>query len=181
MTASRTVLALAAAAALGSGFAWSPLAQAQPSTATPPSATMAAPSATAPSAATARSTKGSADKKVEARITQLHKELKITPAQESEWNTVAQDMRDNAQKMSSLIEERSSEAKGKHMTAVENLKSYEEIAEAHVDGLKKIAPDFDKLYDSMTPAQKKTADNIFNQRINHRVHATASPSSGKQG
>ena len=183
MIASRTILTLAAAAALGSGLAWSPLAQAQPGgpTATPPAASTMAPSSKAPSAASAPSSKRASATKVGVRITQLHKELKITSAQESQWNLVAQDMRDNAQKMSTLIQERSTDSKGKHMTAVDNLKSYEEIAEAHVDGLKKIAPDFEKLYEAMSPAQKKTADNIFNQRINHRVHTTASPSSGKQG
>jgi len=181
MIASRTILTLAAAA-LGSGLAWSPLAQAQPggTTATPPAASTMAPSSRAPSAASTLGTRGSTDTKVEARITQLHKELKITSAQESQWNTVAQDMRDNAQKMSTLVQQRSTDTKAKHMNAVDNLKSYQEIAEAHVDGLKKIAPDFEKLYDAMSPAQKKIADNIFNQRINRRVHTTASPS-GKQG
>ena len=183
MTVSRTILAVAAAAAIGSGLAWSPLALAQSSTTTPtapPSASSTAPAsstnthrATAPSAST-QAAKPRSDAQVEARITQLHKELKITNDQESDWNTLAQDMRDNARAMSSEIETRSST---KSMNAVDNLKSYAKIADTHADGLKKIVPDFEKLYDAMSPAQKKTADTVFNQRVNQRVRATATPSS----
>jgi periplasmic protein CpxP/Spy len=37
--------------------------------------------------------------RVEARIKQLHDQLKITAAQEPQWNVVAQTMRDDAQAM----------------------------------------------------------------------------------
>jgi periplasmic protein CpxP/Spy len=185
MTPSRTILALAAAAAIGSGLAWSPLAQAQSGTAAapPPRPPVAAapsdasPSAHAPASAGAQAAKPRSDAQVEARITQLHKQLKITKDQEKEWNTLAEDMRDNAQQMSSLMQERSAAGKSKPMNAVDNLKSYQKITDAHADGLKKIAPDFEKLYNDMSPAQKKTADTIFNQRVNQRVRTTATPSS----
>ena len=175
MTASRTILALAAAAAIGSGFVWSPLAQAESNTTPPPAAApMAqAPSAAAPSAS-AQSVKPRSDAQVEARITQLHKQLKITKDQESDWNAVAQDMRDNARAMSSDLSDRNS---AKTMNAPDNLKSYAKIADTYADGLKKIAPDFSTLYDKMSPAQKKTADTVFNQRINQRVKSTAAPAS----
>jgi len=186
MTASRTILAFVTAAAIGSGLAWSPLAQAQSST-TSPSAPSAAPMTSAPSAAapsshattapsaSAQPVKPRSDAQVEARITQLHKELKITKDQESTWSALAQDMRDNARAMSSEIQSRNGT---KPMNAVDNLKSYAKIADTHADGLKKLVPDFQKLYDSMSPAQKKTADTIFNQRVNQRVRTTTTPSSG---
>jgi hypothetical protein len=180
MTPSRTILALATVAAIGSGLAWSPLAQAQSKT-TAPSAAGAAPMTQAPIAAapsdaspSAQTVKPRSDAQVETRITQLHKQLKITKDQESNWNAVAQDMRDNARAMSSDLGDRTST---KSMSAADNLKSYAKIADTYADGLKKIAPDFAKLYDSMSPAQKKTADTLFNQRINQRVKATAVPSS----
>jgi hypothetical protein len=189
MIASRTILTIAAAATIGSGLAWSPLAaQAQSaSTAPPPAASAAAPmapTATAPKAATpsapisgstsAEAVKPRSDAQVETRITQLHKQLKITKDQESSWNAVAQDMRDNARAMSSDLSDRNG---AKAMNAADNLKSYAKIADTYADGLKKIAPDFDKLYAQMSPAQKKTADSIFNQRINQKVKSTATPSS----
>ncbi|HLI21554.1 MAG TPA: Spy/CpxP family protein refolding chaperone [Stellaceae bacterium] len=176
MTASRKILAFAAAAALGTGLSgWSSLAQAQSAgTTTPPGMQSTAPS----SPATAQNAKPRSDAQVEARIKQLHSQLKITKDQENDWGAVAQDMRDNAQQMASLLQDRAA-AKSKPMTAVDNLKNYEQIVDAQADGLKKITPDFEKLYDEMSPAQKKTADTIFNQRLNQRLRTTATPSSGK--
>ena len=54
------------------------------------------------------------------------------------------------------------------MTAVEDMKSYGEIAAAHVDGINKLIPVFEVLYDSMSDAQKKEADEAF--RFGHRHH-----------
>jgi hypothetical protein len=193
MTASRTILALATATVLGTGLSvWSPLAQAQSSSTTmrPPAATSAAPMTPAPSSAvkpsassstTAQTVKPRSDAQVEARITQLHRELKITKDQDSDWNAVAQDMRDNAHDMKMLIDERNGATKTKPMNAVDNLKNYEKIADAHADGLKKIVPDFEKLYGEMSPAQQKTADTVFNSRVNQRVRTTATPSSQRKG
>jgi hypothetical protein len=50
------------------------------------------------------------------------------------------------------------------MTAIEDVKSYAAIAEAHADGLKKFAPVFEALYASMSDAQKKNADTLFSSR-----------------
>ena len=61
--------------------------------------------------------------------------------------------------METLIKARSA-----HMTAmnaVDDLKSYSEIAEAHADGLKKFIPAFEPLYVSMSDTQKKNADALF--------------------
>jgi periplasmic protein CpxP/Spy len=96
---------------------------------------------------------------VEARIKQLHARLNITPAQEELWNKATQVMRDNAKTMEELIKARSEQPST--MTAVDDLKSYSEIAEAHADGLKKFIPVFEPLYASMSDAQKKNADKLF--------------------
>jgi hypothetical protein len=97
--------------------------------------------------------------RVEARIKELHTKLRITPAQKDLWNNVTQVMRDNAKTMEALIKARSEKAST--MTAVDDLKSYGEIAEAHADGLKKFIPVFEPLYASMSDAQKKNADTLF--------------------
>ena len=47
------------------------------------------------------------------------------------------------------------------MTAVDDLKSYGEIADAHANGIKKLTPVFADLYASMSDAQKKEADTLF--------------------
>ena len=46
--------------------------------------------------------KPSAEDRVEARITQLHTLIDITPAQESQWGKVTEVMRDNAKTLDAL-------------------------------------------------------------------------------
>ena len=99
--------------------------------------------------------------RVEARIKQLHTRLKITPAQEELWNNVTHVMRDNAETMEALTRARSEKAST--MTAVDDLKSYSDIAAAHADGLKKFIAAFEPLYAGMPDAQKKSADALFRQ------------------
>jgi protein CpxP len=116
--------------------------------------------------------------RVEARIKELHAKLKITPAQEELWNNVTQVMRDNAKTMEALIKARSEKAST--MNAIDDLKSYSEIAEAHADGLKKFIPAFEPLYASMSDAQKKDADNLFHHQGRHGRHGhTKSKATGK--
>jgi periplasmic protein CpxP/Spy len=110
-----------------------------------------------PSAASPASTSGEG---VEQRITQLHAELKITPEEESKWNSVAQAMRDNAANMEKLVAEKRQQGP-QNMTAVDDLKTYQEFTQAHLDGLKNLSSAFESLYDSMSAPQKKTADEVF--------------------
>ena len=74
---------------------------------------------------------------VEQRITDLHAALKITPDQEKLWNGVAQDMRENAIAMDKLIAE-TGKTPPQNMSAVDDLKTYQKFAQAHVDGLKNL-------------------------------------------
>jgi len=97
--------------------------------------------------------------RAEARITDLHAKLKITAAQEDQWGKVAEVMRANGKQMDTLTQARFANAKT--MTAVDDLKSYAEIADAHADGMKKFTPVFASLYSGMSDAQKKEADTLF--------------------
>ena len=103
--------------------------------------------------------KPSSQDRVEARIKDMHAKLKITQAQEAQWSKVVQVMRDNEKAIEPLIDARIEHAKT--MTAVDDLKSYGEITDAHADGIKKFTPVFATLYDSMSDAQKKAADALF--------------------
>jgi hypothetical protein len=98
---------------------------------------------------------------VEARIADLHKSLKITSAQEAQFKDFAQVMRDNAANIEAVNKERSTGIDG--MNAVDDLRSYEKLADAHADDLKKLIPAFETLYNSMSDAQKKNADAVFGQ------------------
>jgi hypothetical protein len=100
---------------------------------------------------------------VEARIKTLHSSLHITAAQETLWNDVAQVMRENAKAMADHRAEAAQNAQSRN--AVDELKSYAAAIDAHADGIHKFIPIFQALYDSMSDAQKKTADAVFRSRI----------------
>lgn len=145
-----------------------------PSAAAPSSATPAAPAAPGaaaqPSAPAQPNT--SAEQRVEARIKQLHAQLHITAAQESQWNQFAQTMRENARDMDQAVEQRAQQFPT--MTAVEDMQSYEKLAEDHAQHLQKLIPAFQALYDAMSPEQKKTTDQVFRAGAQARAQAHAS-------
>jgi hypothetical protein len=76
-------------------------------------------------------------------------------------------MRDNAQTMDALIKARADQAPT--MSALDEIKSYSDIAEAHAAGLKKFIPVFEALYTSMSDAQKKNADTLFRSHSHMRA------------
>ncbi|MEZ0602089.1 Spy/CpxP family protein refolding chaperone [Paraburkholderia sp. IW21] len=140
----KTLVMLASAIAMSGAFA---------QTSAPASAPMSA-SAPAPAA------KGSHERNVEDRIAFLHSQLKITSAQESQWNAFADVMRNNGQTMGQLFQQRKAET---NLSALDDMKQYATIAQAHADGMKKLVDAFDPLYSSFSPEQKKLADVTFHQ------------------
>jgi protein CpxP len=138
---------VAIAALLGATMLATPLTAAWAQSPAPP--TVAATNAT--------DTKGET---VEQRITTLHASLNITPAQETQWNGVAQAMRENAAAMDKLVATNRT-TPPQNMTAVQDLETYRQLAQAHVDGLKNLTSAFSTLYDAMPDAQKKNADQVF--------------------
>ena len=131
-----------------------------------------APSAGAPPATSAPSN-DPAQQRVEARIKQLRSQLHITAAQDPQWQQFAQTMRDNAREVDETAMQRAQQYPT--MNAVENLQSYETLAESHVQHLQKLIPAFQSLYDTMSPEQKKTADEAFRPGAQARAQ-----SGGKQ-
>lgn len=124
---------------------------------------LASPSiAASPEQGMATAGKASKVERVEVRIKELHTKLKITPAQEGLWDNVTKVMRDNAITMEALIKARADKAGTAN--ALDDIKSYSAIAEAHADGLKKFIPVFEPLYASMSDAQKKDANTLFHHR-----------------
>jgi periplasmic protein CpxP/Spy len=99
------------------------------------------------------------DDAVERHITDLHAKLKITAAEESQWKDVADTMRQNARELDRAIDKRESTLGS--ATAVDDLNSYAEIAQAHANGVKKLASAFSGLYSAMSDDQKKEADMVF--------------------
>lgn len=124
--------------------------------------------APAPHTSTASMTKseGKHSMDIERHIKDLHAKLKITPAEESQWDAVAQTMRENATELDRAIERRQANAG----TAIDDLNAYADIVQAHADAIKKLAATFSTLYASMPDDQKKVADGVFGQRIGKKAH-----------
>ena len=131
------------------------------------SAALAATLVFAPGVALATD-KDAHEDRTELRIKDLHAKLKITSEQEEQWAKVAQAMLDDAKIMDTLTQTRVDHAKD--MTAVDDLKSYGELADAHADGIKKLTPLFAALYASMSDVQKKEADSLFRHIGHKRSH-----------
>jgi periplasmic protein CpxP/Spy len=142
---SRSVSSVAAATLVGATLLASPLAAQTTSPKKPPAAAAAT---------------GTKAETLEQRIIMLHTALKITPDQEAKWTPVATAMRDNSAAMEKLVAAKKSMAPAS-MTAVDDLNTYQEFAQAHADGLKNLTAAFTALYDSMPATQKKNADQVF--------------------
>jgi protein CpxP len=128
-------------------------------------------STTAPPSASTKKKPRHSRADVEDRIKHLHDTLKITPDQEQQWQAVADAMRADEKDMKGVIADRRQHRD--EMSAVDDLRNYQKVAETHVQGLQRLIPAFQTLYDSMSPEQKKNADTVFG----HRRHARASRAS----
>jgi hypothetical protein len=148
---------VAIAALMGTTMLIGPLTGARAESATKMPVQIAADAHKSADAKAATDTKGET---VEARITKLHADLKITADVQAKWDGVAQTMRNNAAAMDKLVASKRSQDP-KALSAVDDLNTYQEFAQAHVDGLKDLTASFKGLYDSMSDAQRKNADQVF--------------------
>ncbi|MBN3747871.1 Spy/CpxP family protein refolding chaperone [Burkholderia sp. Se-20373] len=149
-------LTLATLAVAASAFAQTP---AQPQAPAQAPATTAAASAPSAEQRAARH-----EARVEQRIKYLHDQLKITSAQEPQWKTFADTMRDNGDTMGRLYRERMA----KHdVSALDDMKQYAELSQANADGAKKLADAFAPLYESFPADQKALADTTFRSWLHH--------------
>lgn len=110
----------------------------------------------------------SGPERVEQRITHLHTQLRITPAQQSQWDQFARVMRENSNDMYQTLEQRGTGFKS--MNAAENMQSYAKIARQHAEDTQKLATTFQALYGTMPDEQKKNADTVFRARGEHHGH-----------
>jgi protein CpxP len=98
---------------------------------------------------------------VEQRIAALQTKLAITPDQQAAWSAFAQVMRDNAQNTDTLFQQRAQGAAA--MSAVDNMKSYAEIARTYADNTQHLSDAFATLYAKLSRPQQQAADTLFRQ------------------
>ena len=117
-------------------------------------------------AATSTPMPANRDATIEKRIGDLHTRLKITPAEQKPFDDFAQVMRANAQHMGGLVQKR--QATFSAGSAVEQMQSYSDMAQAHAEDMQHLTAAFSALYDALSPDQKKAADQSFRQYANSR-------------
>jgi periplasmic protein CpxP/Spy len=138
----------------------------------------AAPSATTTSPMPAQTTTAqSAEQRVETHIQQLHAQLRITAAEQPQWNQFAAVMRENARGMDQAFMQRAQQYPT--MSAVQNMQSYEQIAATHAADMQKLVPAFESLYNVMPEQQKRLADQVF--RANAEAHTQQRMQTGRNG
>ena len=111
----------------------------------------------APSATLAQTDAAQASQ-TEARITELHKRLHITVAQQPQWDAFAQVTRENAARMEPLFRDRLA---AQRLNAVESLRAYTAMAKEHAEGMQRLLPAFEALYNVMSADQQRLADQAF--------------------
>lgn len=158
------------AALIGAALVATPPATARADSTAGAAIQLAQATAPAPPAPAHKRTAKSRGETVDQRIANLHKELKITPDEEQKWSAVAQAMHDNAANMEKLVAAKRA-APPQSMSAVDDLKTYQQFAQAHVDGLNNLVPAFEALYVSMPDDQKKLADKVFQAAAQRRGRA----------
>ena len=93
---------------------------------------------------------------VDGRIAFLKAELKITPAQETQWQQVATAMQQNATALDGVIG--NSRQQSGSMDAVQRLALREQFAKIHADNDARLLTAFKPLYASLSPEQQQMAN-----------------------
>jgi hypothetical protein len=120
-----------------------------------------------------------AEERVEHRINELHAQLRITPAERPQWDQFAEVMRENARDMDQAFIQRAEQFQS--MNALQNMQSYEQIAEAHAQHLQKLVPAFENLYNAMPDQQKRLADQVFRANAEQHQQSAIQPHRGRNG
>lgn len=157
----KTQLILPAALLLALGATTSlsaPAAFAQAPTTPPTAAQPSAPPATGAQAQPQRPHR-TFNSHIDGRIAYLKAELKITPAQEPQFDKVAQAMRENATDRQKNFEAMRAE-RGKPHSAVDSLNARIKMSQDRARNDQRLLAAFKPLYDSLTPDQKQVADHM---------------------
>ncbi len=101
---------------------------------------------------------GGADQQLEREIADLHRRLAITPAQQAQFDALAQAMRQNAQEMTALMQQQQQAGKP---NAVEEVRTAQRFTQAEAAGLQRLIAPLEALYATLSDQQKRTADQAF--------------------
>ena len=105
---------------------------------------------------------------VDGRIAFLKAQLKITPAQEGQWQKVEAAMRENAKALDQAIA--TARQKSGDRNAVERLEMRDQFAKVRAENSDRILAAFKPLYDSLSQDQQKMADQLIGAAGRHWRH-----------
>lgn len=100
---------------------------------------------------------GSGEPNVDAQIADLKQRLKITSAQQSQFDALAAVIKQNAQDMMAHMPPPPSGTP----TAIQSVTAAQAAAQTEADALKKLLPPLQALYDTLSAEQKRAADQLF--------------------
>lgn len=106
--------------------------------------------------------------RIDGRVAYLKAELKITPAQATQWAAVEKAMRDAAAGRKAMREQIKAD-QDKPKTSVERLRAREKFTASRAEQAKTFVAAYEPLYNAMSNEQRKAADELFAPR-RHRRH-----------
>jgi hypothetical protein len=113
---------------------------------------------------------------IDGRIAFLKAELKITPAQEAQFNKLADAMRQNAAERRQAFEQmrpQGDRSQRQPPNAMQRLEQQAKVSAQRAQQTDRLLAAFRPLYDSLSPDQKKAADGLmaphFHGRHHHRI------------
>jgi protein CpxP len=105
----------------------------------------------------------------EGRIAFLYTELKITPAQQAQWDRVAAAMRSSGQDRHQAFEAMRA-ARGTEQNAVQRLEASAQMTTLRAQSSQRFLEAFKPLYASLSDDQKKAADELFEHHGHFHRH-----------
>lgn len=107
--------------------------------------------------------------RAEGRIAYVKAELKITPAQEPAFDKYAQAIRDNAAATQKAFQDMRGQ-RGKTMSAIDRVEQRAKFAQMRDQQEQQYLAAFRPLYASLSPEQKKVADDLATPHFRHFGH-----------
>lgn len=108
--------------------------------------------------------------RIEARLAYLKTALKITPAQEPQWNALANVLRQQARERDTEIQQRRNQRQAQSQqppTAIERLQRRQHMLATAADRMNAIVTTAGPLYATLSSDQKKIADDMLDHGARH--------------
>jgi hypothetical protein len=125
--------------------------------ATPSQVAQAAPRGQ-PQGSAAQRQPPAASQGIEGQIADLRQQLHIAQAQQTQFDALAQAMRQNAEAMTKLAAQ---QPPGIKPNAVDAMREGQRMAQAEADALGRMLPPLEALYGTLSEQQKRVADRLF--------------------